>query len=330
MRGYTCRQLLGDTSLSTPQGEKVLGRIFDVGRSDEARMTSRPFCSLALGLMLAIAATAPGHAQSKTDDPVEKRFRDIEKQLRQLREIILQARDTGQPVSVRVTSGPDPALDGLQMRLDDLEQAARTRNDQIDTLTHDLDVAKKDAADAHTEARSLEQRLDRIEGRLKAIDDSETAAAAAAGPAPAGPSPNAGQLPGPPPPPTGDSAEAFQRAKQLLLQGQYAAASGAFQNFVETYGDTPDGPEARYWLGDTLYIRGLYADAATSYIGAIRGWPQTGWAPQAVVKLARTLVAMNNLPAACKTLVELTRRYPAASDQTKAEASNVHAAAQCR
>ncbi len=123
--------------------------------------------------------------------------------------------------------------------------------------------------------------------------------------------------------------DSFRHAKQLLLQGQYAAASGAFQSFVDTYGDTPNGPEARYWLGETLYIRGLYPDAATAYIGAIRGWPQTSWAPDAVVKLARALVALNKPMDACRTLDEFTRRYPAAGPGARTRAASVRAAAKC-
>jgi tol-pal system protein YbgF len=279
------------------------------------------------------------HAQSKSDDPVEKHFRDIEKQLKQLREIVLQARDTGQPVSVRLNSDPDPALEGVQQRIDDLEQAARTRNEQIDTLTHDLELARHDAADAQAQAKSLTERMDRIEARLRALEGGTGAAASTAQGAPPAPLPGPGPAPGPgpgpdasagpPPPPEADAGASFQRAKQLLLQGQYASASGAFQNFVENYGDSPYGPEARYWLGETLFIRGLYADAATAYIGAVRGWPQTPWAPDAVVKLARTLIALNKAPDACRTLGEFGRRYPSAPAPAKARASEARAAAKC-
>jgi tol-pal system protein YbgF len=146
-----------------------------------------------------------------------------------------------------------------------------------------------------------------------------------------------GAVPPPPPPPQADSGasqvsadQAFKRARQLLLEGQYPAASEAFQSFVDTYGDSPRGPEARYWLGETLYIRGLYPDAAAAYIGAIRGWPQTTWAPDAVVKLARALVALNKPADACRTLDELARRYPEAAPPAKTRALAVRAAAKCK
>ncbi len=152
---------------------------------------------------------------------------------------------------------------------------------------------------------------------------------AAGGPGPAPPAGGLGPAAGPAGPPPADPGQAFKQAKQLLLEGQYAAASDAFGAFVETYGDTANGPEARYWLAETLYIRGLYSDAATAYIGSIRGWPQTNWAPDAVVKLAKTLVALKKTPEACKTLTEFGRRYPDASPPAKARAAEVRVAAKC-
>jgi tol-pal system protein YbgF len=308
-----------------------LRRIFDASRMDDASMRSRAFWTAAAAGALALALAGAGHAQDKPD-PTEKRFQSLEKQLHQLRDIVLQAKDTGQPVQVRVSGEPDPQVASLQQRIDDLEQAARTRNDQIDTLTHDLAMARKDAADSKTALSDIQDRLGKIEAQLKSIQDAQAAAPQAPGPVAEGaPPPADAGAAGPPPPEDLASAnEAFRRAKQLLLQGQYATAGDAFQRFVDRYGDTPNGPEARYWLGETLYIRGLYPDAATAYIGAIRGWPQSTWAPDAVVKLARALVALNKPTDACRALVEFDRHYPGATPPTKAKAQDVRAAAKCK
>ena len=303
-------------------------------------MNSRVLWVATAASVFALGLATSGWADSKPVDPTEKRFQSLEKQLRQLREIILQSRDTGQPVSVRVTNEPDPELATLEQRLDDLDQAARTRNDQIDGATHDLETAKKAAADLQAELKSVEDRIAKLEAQLKA-DEQAAAASAAAAPNPA-PAPGEGLAPGPnraPPPPapapqaaapTGNPDVAYKRAKQLLLEGQYTAASEAFQGFVDSYGDSPRGPEARYWLGETLYIRGLYPDAAAAYIGAIRGWPQTAWAPDAVVKLARALVALDKSADACRALEEFDRRYADAPAAAKTRAQTVRAAAKCR
>ena len=294
-------------------------------------MNPRVLWTAAAAGVFALGMAGAACADKKPEDPVEKRFQSLEKQVRQLREVVLQARDTGQPVAVRVTNEPDPQLDALSQRVDDLEQAARSRNDQIDGIAHDLDLAKKSAASLETELKAVEDRISRLDAAMKAAQ----AAQAAAPPPDANASLGLGPAPAPPPPPqvaapTASADQAFRQARQLLLQGQYSAASDAFQGFVETYGDTPRGPEARYWLGETLYIRGLYPDAAAAYIGAIRGWPQTTWAPDAVVKLARTLVALNKPTDACRALDEFARRYPDATTPAKTRAQSVRAAAKCK
>jgi len=272
------------------------------------------------GAGVAVSASA----QAQSDNPLDRRMDRLEKDVRQLKSIFTQGRDTGQPVTVRLTSEPDPSIAALQTRVDDLEAAARSRNAQIETLSHDAALAKRDAAEAKAHAQALEDRLAKLEARLGAAAGGLGPAAAAA-PSPfTAPAPQATSTPA-----AGGADDAFRKAKQLLLDGQYAAASNAFQSFVAAYGETANAPEARYWLGETLFIRGLYSDAAAAYIGAVRGWPKTAWAPDAVVKLARALVSLNKSADACRTLDELGRRYPAASASTKARAADARAAAKC-
>ena len=131
------------------------------------------------------------------------------------------------------------------------------------------------------------------------------------------------------PAPPADPAEAFKAARQLLLDGDYANAGSAFETFVTNYPDNPRTPEARYWLGETLFVREAYGDAAGAYIGAIRGWPQTAWAPDATLKLSRALVALKKPADACKTLDELGRRYPKAPPAVLSRAAATRVAAKC-
>lgn len=290
-------------------------------------MIARASMAMAVAALTVFGAGVSASAQSQNQDPLDRRMDRLEKDVRQLKSIFTQARDTGQPVTVRLTSDPDPSVSALQTRVDDLETAARSRNAQIETLSHDAALAQKAAADANARAKAAEDRLTKLEARLGlAAGELGPSASTSTSPftAPARPS-----APQPVAPAAGGADDAFHQAKQLLLDGQYAAASNAFQSFVAAYGDTANAPEARYWLGETLFIRGLYSDAAAAYIGAVRGWPKTAWAPDAVVKLARALVSLNKSPDACRTLDELGRRYPTASASTKARAADARAAAKC-
>ena len=72
---------------------------------------------------------------------------------------MLQARSTGQPVEIK-EAGPDPQLTALSAKFDDMDQTLRSLNGEIETLTHDIDQAHKEADDAKAQAAGLSDRLD--------------------------------------------------------------------------------------------------------------------------------------------------------------------------
>ena len=294
---------------------------------------------LAALLLLGAAPAAVAQDDEGGRDPVrelakksDKRMDSLQKQIRDLRQILVQGRATGQPVDVRIATDPDPALLALTPRLDDLEQGARTLNSQVETLTHDLEVARKSASDAKEQVRTLNERLDRLDTRLQIVEGIQRGVAANAN-APAPP-----EIQAPPPAQQqqadaaqapADPAQGYATGRKLFTAGDFSGAAAAFQAFIEQSGDSPQGPQARYWLGESFFRQADYPDAATAYIGAVRGWPKTPWAPDAVVKLARSLQAMNRPKDACGTLDELGRRYPTVSVSVAAQAKDTRAKAQC-
>ena len=114
-----------------------------------------------------------------------------------------------------------------------------------------------------------------------------------------------------------------------MQAGDNAGAGAAFEAYLEQFPDGPRNAEARYWLGKTQTARGQQARAATSYIGAIRDWPKTPWAPDAVVELARALIALKKPEDACQTLAELPKRYPKASAAVTNRAKAASTQAKC-
>lgn len=279
-------------------------------------ITAMPFRRLlptAAALVLVVAAAAPSFAQTPMDDPLDvrdaRRLDRMEKVVRELRAIVFQGRDSGKPVVVQPAE-TDFQLQQLTRRVDDLEQVLTRVNGQLETTTYSLDQATRALAASQAEVKALTDRLAALEQRVAPPE----AAADAGGPVAA---------PALPP------AEAFAQARQLMLNGEYDAAEREWRGFVEAYGDTAKAPEARYWYGKTLSARGAHADAATAYIGAIRGWPATGWAPDATVELARELVALKKPAEACQALGEFTKRYPKASAGVKSRAAAASAQAKC-
>ncbi|THD58638.1 tol-pal system protein YbgF [Phenylobacterium sp.] len=278
-----------------------------------------------LGAAAAIGlAAAPAFAQTPMDDPLDardaKRLDRMEKVVRELRDIVFAAQKTGAPVTVQ-PADTDARLADLATRLDDIQQSLTKINASIEVTTHELDQAKRDNSQLRAQVKALGDRLTADEQKLA---DAAQAAAQAAPPAPAEPPP-----PADPKAAAAAANDAFGKARQMMLSGDYDAAEQAFSDFVTTYPDTPKTPEARYWWGKTLAVRGDYAKAASAFIGAIRGWPQTAWAPDAVVELARALVQLKKPADACQALAELPHKYPKAGPAVASRVATVKLQAKC-
>jgi tol-pal system protein YbgF len=273
----------------------------------------------AVPAVTSIALPSQAMAQTAMPDPLDdrsvKRLDKMEKVVRELRAIVFQGRDTGKPVVVQAAE-TDAQIAALSEKLTDLEQTLTKLNGQNETLTHDLDQARRANESEKTRADALDQRLAALEKRI--ADQEAAAAAVVAAPPLAGAAPT-----------STDPNTAFKSARQLLLDGDYGGAEQAFAGYVEAYPDSAKAPEARYWLGETQFVREAYSDAAGNYLGAVRGWPQTSWAPDAVLKLSRSLVALKKPADACKTLDELTRRYPKAPTAVTAKATSTRVQAKC-
>lgn len=273
-------------------------------------------------LSLAVLATA-GPAVSQTPlppvgapDPLDsrdaRRVERMEKVVRELRSIVFQLRDSGKPVVVQ-PADTDARMAEMIQKLNDLEATLRSLNGSLEGATREADLAKRENTALKAQLQAVSDRLTALEGRIAVAEPPPAEALGGAAPTAA----------------PGDPGKAFTQARQLMLAGDYDAAETAFANYVEIYPDAPRTAEARYWLGKTLSVRGAHANAAQSYIGAIRGWPQTTWGPDAVVELARSLVALKKPADACQTLAEFARRYPKAPPTIASRAAATRTQAKC-
>jgi tol-pal system protein YbgF len=299
----------------------VFGRTFVRNRGIIVDMKLKAvLLASALALTVAPSFSSMALAQTPMPDPLDdrsaKRLDKMEKVVRELRSIVFQGRDTGKPVIVQPAE-TDAQIAALSDKLNDLQLTLTRMNGQNEVLTHDLDQARRTGDSQKARADALDQRLAALE---KKIADQEATAAAAAVAPPA----VAAQAAAPT-----DPNAAFKSARQLLLDGDYGGAESAFSGYVATFPDSAKAPEARYWLGETQFVREAYGDAAGNYLGAVRGWPQTSWAPDAVLKLSRALVALKKPADACKTLDELAKRYPKAPSAVTAKAAVTRVQAKC-
>jgi tol-pal system protein YbgF len=278
-------------------------------------MSRRLQWAAATAVALALVA-GPVVAQTSMDDPLDahdaKRVDRMEKVVRELRAIVFQMKETGKPVVVQ-SADTDARLQDLANRIGDLEQSLTRINGSLEAAAHQLDETRRTDAALQAQVKDLNDRLAAVEKTQSAAAAPPPEAAAPAAPADA----KAG------------AADAFAKARELMLAGDYDAAESAFAAYVQAYPDGPRTGEARYWWGKTLSVKGAHAQAASAYVGAIRGWPKTTWAPDAVVELARSLVALKKPDDACATISELPKRYPKAPPAVKTRAEAVARQAKC-
>jgi tol-pal system protein YbgF len=273
-------------------------------------MSTKSILSAAVGAALLLCVGASAVAQDlDASEPPAKRLDRLERQLNEVRQIVLQARATGAPIEIK-DAGPDPQVDALTTHLNEMDQTLRGLTGQVETLGHNLDSARQDVAQANAQVASLADRVDKLEKQVAAM-----APPPPPPPAPPGPAADAA------PPGPGDAKAAYAHAHDLLLSGDYAAAAAAYQDYVDRFSDAANIATARYWLGETKYIQADYAGAITAYAGAVKGWPRTSWAPDAIIKMSLSLAQENKTTAACGFLGEIDRRYPEASTAAKARAT---------
>ncbi len=119
----------------------------------------------------------------------------------------------------------------------------------------------------------------------------------------------------------------FDRAKEVLGQGDFRGAADLFATFAQSYPGSPLTQEAQYQRGEALAQAGDIAGSARSYLEAFSGQPDGGRAPDALMKLGLALGALGQTNEACMTLTEVGNRF--AGSAAASEAAGAMPGLQC-
>ncbi len=142
-------------------------------------------------------------------------------------------------------------------------------------------------------------------------------------------SPIAPPLPRVPPDYGLNPQEQYERAFNFLREADYANAEEAFKTFIDKNPKDKLIENAKYWYGETLYVRGRYEESAMAFADAYQQNPKGVKAPDALLKLGLALAALNKVPDACVTLGELKSKYPNAAPAVKSRADDERAKLKC-
>ncbi len=114
--------------------------------------------------------------------------------------------------------------------------------------------------------------------------------------------------------PDGPPQEQYEYAFGLLRQADYAKAEQALSKFLDAHPEHELAGNAKYWLGETFYVRGNYERAAVTFAEGFQTYPDSQKAPDNLLKLGMSLAQIDRTDDACGIFAELQSRYPDAKN----------------
>jgi tol-pal system protein YbgF len=114
--------------------------------------------------------------------------------------------------------------------------------------------------------------------------------------------------------PDGPPQEQYEYAFGLLRQADYAQAEQALSRFLDKHPEHELSGNAKYWLGETFYVRGNYERAAVTFAEGFQTYPESQKAPDNLLKLGMSLAQIDRTEDACGIFAELQSRYPDAKN----------------
>src|SRR6185295_8035905 len=122
-----------------------------------------------LAAVLSLAAAGQALAQTSLDDPLDdrsaKRLDRMEKVMRELRAIIFQGRETGQPVIVQPAE-TESQIVALNDKISDLQQSLTRLNSQLEAGGHATDDTRRQLAALREENAQLRAQLAALDQKL--------------------------------------------------------------------------------------------------------------------------------------------------------------------
>jgi len=109
--------------------------------------------------------------------------------------------------------------------------------------------------------------------------------------------------------PEGTPRERYQFAFGLMSQARYGEAEAALKEFIAQHGNDPLAGNARYWLGETYYVRKSYMDAAQAFFQAYKSTPEGTKAADSLLKLGMSMASLEKTEEACATFGKLRKEF---------------------
>lgn len=244
-------------------------------------------------------------------DEVLNRIKRIENELDTLNRAVYKGeRQDSAPTPLYQSPSADDAKKNAQqeLRLQQIEQEVRTLTGHIEKQQYTIDQlraqiqkiqeaeaieqAKKDTAPQKVEAKKMSP--------VALVQPPEVSGMKTVKPATAS---------------TGDATLQYETSFAYLKQQDYQKAQKGFEDFLASHGDHVLAANAKYWMGETFYVRGDYKQAARVFAEGFQQYPDSAKTPDMLLKLGLSLSGMDNRGDACVALKQLPIKFPSAPSQ---------------
>lgn len=121
----------------------------------------------------------------------------------------------------------------------------------------------------------------------------------------------------------------YEEAFSLLRDKKYQQAETSFQAFLTRYPGHMLAANAKYWLGETFYVRNDFERAARVFAEAYQQYPNGPKGPDSLLKLAMSLAGMGAEDDACVAFAQIKQQYSTGAGPILARAEQEMANRNC-
>lgn len=156
--------------------------------------------------------------------------------------------------------------------------------------------------------RALGEQMEEVKARLASLTHEVQSLQGRPAPPPAG----GGRLGAVPSTPSGAQGTdpAFGAAYADYTKGNYELATMGFQEFLRNKPDSPQTPDAQYWIGECLYSQGKFKEAVDAFDQVASRFPQAPRVPAALLKKGFAQIQTGQTTQGVSTLQKLMETQP--------------------
>ena len=225
---------------------------------------------------------------SPAEDPVALRITDMEARLIRIERVV-----------------ENQSLVELSSELERLRSETTALRGELETLRFETENSDSRQRELYVD---VDRRLQSLESAPAAFQPTPSSSSSFGAPAAAGVGAAAGAAVAASP--TGSDQQNYQTAVDLISARRYDEAGAAFETFLAQFPTSPLADNAQYWLAETYYVRGQFAEALPEFRKVLEQYPQSAKLPDALLKVGYCQIELGDRNAARTSLQEVMRQFP--------------------